>query len=77
MVGNKNFVFVRNIEFWKVPSWERNILEHGINTTHTITTEKSFFFVYHKFGIWNKKKQNRFLLSNAFDVYNLRLSKSL
>ena len=57
MVGNKNFVFVRNIEFWKVPSWERNILEHGINTTHTITTEKSFFLFIINLGYGIKRNR--------------------
>ena len=39
-----------NAGHWETPSWERNILEHKITQHTQITTEKCFFFDYHKLG---------------------------
>ena len=51
MVGDKKKMFwVLPVERWKMPSWDRTISEHDIIKHTQITTEKCFFFVYHKLG---------------------------
>ena len=41
MVGNKNFVLLQHVEFYKSWSWERNISKQDIIHHKQITTEKS------------------------------------
>ena len=46
----RNFFLVQPVERWKNPSLEGNISEHDIVKKTQISTEKCFFFVYHKLG---------------------------
>ena len=55
MVGNKNFFFfLTTVEHQKTPPTERNISKYDIIQDKQFTTEKCFFFVYHKLD-WDMK----------------------
>ena len=60
MAGNKKKFLLQHIEFWKTPSWERNMSEHDIIQDTQITTEICFFLFI--INLWSGIEINRLIL---------------